>query len=144
MIEQTLVIVKPDAVTRGLTGEILSRFEKAGLRILGMKMMSLSEKDFEKFYAEHEGKPFFEGLTQYMSSGPIVPAVISGENAVARAREIMGATNPADAAEGTIRKDFGLELPKNTIHGSDSPTSATREISFFFNALELNDHTQNT
>ena len=140
MIEQTLVIVKPDAVTRGLTGEILARFEKAGLQILGMKMILISKQDAEKFYAEHQGKSFFEELTTFMSSSPIVPVAISGENAIARVREIMGATNPANAAEGTIRKDFAVSVTKNSVHGSDSPKSAAREIPFFFNILELSNH----
>lgn len=140
MIEQTLVIVKPDAVTRGLTGELLARFEKAGLQILGMKMVLISKQEAEKFYAEHQGKPFFEELTTFMSSSPIVPVAISGENAIARVRAIMGATNPADADEGTIRKDFAVNVTKNSVHGSDSPKSAAREIPFFFNALELSNH----
>ena len=142
MIEQTLVIVKPDAVTRGLTGEILARFEKAGLQILGMKMILISKQEAEKFYAEHQGKSFFEELTTFMSSSPIVPVAISGENAIARVREIMGATNPANADKGTIRKDFAVNVTKNSVHGSDSPKSAAREIPFFFNALELSNHTQ--
>ena len=140
MIEQTLVIIKPDAVTRGLTGEILARFEKAGLQILGMKMVLISKQEAEKFYAEHQGKPFFEELTTFMSSSPIVPVAISGENAIARVREIMGATNPANAADGTIRKDFAVSVTKNSVHGSDSPKSAAREIPFFFNVLELSNH----
>jgi len=141
MIEQTLLIVKPDAVTRGLTCEILARFEKAGLQILGMKMVLISKQEAEKFYAEHQGKSFFEELIDFMSSSPIVPVAISGENAIARVREIMGATNPANAAEGTIRKDFAVSVTKNSVHGSDSPKSAAREIPFFFNILELSNHT---
>ena len=140
MIEQTLVIVKPDAVTRGLTGEILASLEKAGLQILGMNMILISKQEAEKFYAEHQGKSFFEELTTFMSSSPIVPVAISGENAIARVREIMGATNPANAAEGTIRKDFAVSVTKNSVHGSDSPKSAAREIPFFFNVLELSNH----
>ncbi len=138
MQEKTLVMIKPDAVERGLACEILSRFEKAGLQILGMKMISISKHEAEQFYAEHKGKPFLEELTEFMSSAPIVPAVISGENAIAQAREIMGATNPKEAAEGTIRREYAVSLTKNSVHGSDSPTSAAREISFFFNALEIN------
>jgi nucleoside-diphosphate kinase len=137
MIEQTLVIVKPDAVKRGLTGEIFSRFEKAGLKMIGARMVTITNQDAQKFYAEHEGKSFFEPLTEFMSSSPIVPAVFSGENAVAQVREIIGATNPADAAEGTIRRDFALNGRENSVHGSDCRDSAAREISFFFNALEI-------
>ncbi len=137
MIERTLLIVKPDAVTRGKTGEILARFEKAGLQILGMKMVSISKEEAEGFYAVHQGKPFFDELTSFMSSAPIVPVMLSGENVIARVREIMGATNPAEAAEGTIRKDFALNLTQNSVHGSDSPETAAIEIPFFFNSLEI-------
>ena len=136
MIEQTLMIVKPDAVERGLISEILHRFEKEELQIVGMKMLIISQKDAERFYAEHEGKPFFEKLTTFMCSMPIVVTVLSGEQAIARVREIMGATNPAEAAEGTIRKDFALSITQNSVHGSDCANSAAREISFFFNRLE--------
>lgn len=137
MLERTLIIMKPDAVKRELVGEILRRFENAGLRVLAMKMVQVSKREAEKFYAEHTGKPFFEKLTTLLSSTPILPVVLSGENAVACVREIMGATNPANAAEGTIRRDFGLDVTQNSVHGSDSLASAAREIAFFFNALEI-------
>lgn len=137
MLERTLVIIKPDAVTRELIGEILSRFEKAGLRILAMKMIRLSKPLAEKFYAEHTGKPFFEKLTDMISSTPIIVMVLSGENAVVRVRKIMGATNPAHAEEGTIRHDLALDGTQNSVHGSDSSGSAAREIAFFFNSLEI-------
>ena len=137
MRERTLVMIKPDAVERGLIGEILSRFEQAGLLILGMRMVSLSKRDAERFYAEHRGKSFFKRLTTMMSSAPIVAFVVSGKGAINRVRDIMGATDPADAAEGTIRKDFALGVTKNSVHGSDCPASAAREIAFFFNAIEL-------
>lgn len=137
MLERTLIIIKPDAVKRELIGEILLRFENAGLHVLGLKMVQVSKQDAEKFYAEHTGKPFFEKLTTLLSSMPILPVVLSGENAVARVREIMGATNPAEAEEGTIRRDFALDVTQNSVHGSDSPASAAREIAFFFNALEI-------
>ena len=143
MIERTLVIIKPDAIVRGLIGEILARFEKAGLQILGMKMVSMTKKEAKKFYAKHNGKPFFEELTFMMSSSPVIPVVLSGENAIAHVREIMGATNPAEAAEGTIRRDFALNITQNSVHGSDSLTSATREIAFFFNTLEIREVCEN-
>ncbi len=137
MLERTLIIIKPDAIKRELIGEILLRFKNAGLHVLAMKLVQVSTRDAEKFYAEHSGKPFFEKLTTLLSSTPILPVVLSGENAVARVRKIMGATNPADAAEGSIRRDFGLDVTQNSVHGSDSLHSAAREIAFFFNALEI-------
>jgi len=137
MLEQTLIIIKPDAVKRELIGEILLRFENAGLHVLAMKMVQVSKREAEKFYAEHTGKPFFEKLTTLLSSMPIIPVVLSGENAIAHVRKIMGATNPADAEEGTIRHDLALDGTQNSVHGSDSPGSAVREIAFFFNTLEI-------
>lgn len=136
MIEQTLVLVKPDAVKRNLVGDILGRFEQKGLKIIALKMLQLGKNDAEGFYYVHEGRAFFDDLTSYMASGPIVAVVLSGDNAVAKVRKIMGATNPADADEGTIRKDLALSLQENSVHGSDSPESAAFEIAFFFNRLE--------
>ena len=135
-MEQTLTIIKPDAVQRNLTGQILTRLEAEGFVILGMKMVSLSKQDAERFYHVHRERPFFESLTTYMASGPIVPMVLQRENAIDTLRDLMGATNPAEAAEGTIRKAFALDIEKNSIHGSDSPESAATEIPFFFNQLE--------
>ncbi|GAK57311.1 nucleoside diphosphate kinase [Candidatus Vecturithrix granuli] len=137
MLERTLIIIKPDAIKRELIGEILLRFENAGLHVLAMKMVQVSKRDAEKFYAEHAGKSFFEKLTTLLSSTPIIPVVLSGENAIAHVRKIMGATNPVDAEEGTIRHDLALDGTQNSVHGSDSPDSAAREIAFFFNTLEI-------
>ena len=135
-MEQTLTIIKPDAVQRNLIGQILTRLEVEGFVILGMKMVSLSKPDAERFYHVHRERPFFESLTTYMASGPIVPMALQRENAIDTLRALMGATNPAEAAEGTIRKAFALDIEKNSIHGSDSPESAATEIPFFFNQLE--------
>ena len=140
-MEQTLTIIKPDAVQRNLIGQILTRLEVEGFVILGMKMVSLSKPDAERFYHVHRERPFFESLTTYMASGPIVPMVLRRENAIDTLRDLMGATNPAEAAEGTIRKAFALDIEKNSIHGSDSPESAATEIPFFFNQLEFCEHT---
>nr|WP_297055890.1 nucleoside-diphosphate kinase [Thermosulfurimonas sp.] len=136
-MERTLALVKPDGVSRNLIGEVLRFFEQAGLKIIAMKMLRLSKKEAQEFYNVHRDKPFYDSLTDYMSSGPIVALVLEGENAISRCREIMGATNPAEAAEGTIRKSLGLDKEKNTVHGSDSPESAAREIAFFFSEREL-------
>lgn len=136
-MERTLSIIKPDGVQRNLVGNIVGRFESAGLRIVGMKRLSLSKKEAEAFYAVHKERPFFDSLTSYMSSGPVVVMVLEGPNVIQRNREIMGATNPAQAAEGTIRKDYGLDVEKNTVHGSDAPETAAKEIAFFFSELEL-------
>ncbi len=138
-VERTLSIVKPDAVARNLIGEIYSRFEKGGLRIVAARMMRLSEEQAQGFYAEHDGKPFFEDLCTYMRSGPVVVQVLEGEDAIATNRRLMGATNPAEAAPGTIRADFAESIDANAVHGSDSPTSAEREIGFFFSAEEICD-----
>lgn len=137
MLERTFSIIKPDAVKRNLIGQILTRFEDAGLRVVASKMMHLSEKEAAGFYAEHEGKPFYEPLVAYMTSGPIVVQVLEGEGAIAKNREVMGVTDPEKAAEGTIRKDFALSMRENSAHGSDSPESAAREIGYFFSELEL-------
>ncbi len=136
-VERTLSMIKPDGVKRDVIGEVLSFFEKGGLKIVAMKMLHLTKKQAEEFYIVHKDKPFYDELTTYMSSGPIVALVLEGENAIARCREIMGATDPAEAAEGTIRKTFALSKGENTVHGSDSPESAAREIAFFFSELEI-------
>ncbi|MBD3304869.1 nucleoside-diphosphate kinase [candidate division KSB3 bacterium] len=137
MMERTLIIIKPDAIVRGHAGEILTRFEHAGFKILAMRMLTLTKRQARKFYAEHDGKPFFEKLTLMMSSSPIIAAVLAGDNAIAHARELMGATDPAEAAEGTIRKDYALDGTQNSVHGSDCLESAAREIPFFFPALDI-------
>ena len=136
-LEQTLSIIKPDGVKRNLVGEILGRFEQKGLRIVATRMLHLSKREAEGFYAVHRERPFFEELTTFMSSGPVVVSVLEGENAVTYHREIMGATNPAEAAEGTIRKDFAQSIGENTVHGSDSLENAAIEISYFFAQTEL-------
>ena len=136
-VERTLSIVKPDAVARNLIGEIYSRFEKGGLHIVAAKMLHLSEAQAQGFYAEHEGKPFFDDLCSYMRSGPVMVQVLEGEDAIATNRRLMGATNPAEAEPGTIRADFAESIDANAVHGSDSPTSAEREIGFFFTAEEI-------
>ena len=136
-LEQTLSIIKPDGVKRNLVGEILGRFEQKGLRIVATRMLHLSKREAEGFYAVHRERPFFEELTTFMSSGPVVVSVLEGENAVAYHREIMGATNPAEAAEGTIRKDFAQSIGENTVHGSDSLENAAIEIAYFFAQPEL-------
>ena len=136
-LEQTLSIIKPDGVKRNLVGEILGRFEQKGLRIVATRMLHLSKREAEGFYAVHRERPFFEELTTFMSSGPVVVSGLEGENAVAYHREIMGATNPAEAAEGTIRKDFAQSIGENTVHGSDSLENAAIEIAYFFAQTEL-------
>lgn len=134
---RTLALVKPDGVGRGLIGEVIRRWEKAGLKIAAMKMVRLSKAEAESFYQVHKGKGFYESLTTFMSSGPIVAVVLEGEDAIQKNREIMGATNPKDAAPGTIRKDFATEIEKNVVHGSDAPETARWEIGFFFSELEM-------
>ncbi|ROR01493.1 nucleoside-diphosphate kinase [Desulfosoma caldarium] len=136
-MERTLSIIKPDGVQRNLVGTIVGRFESEGFRIAGMKRLWLSKKEAEAFYAMHKDRPFFDSLTSYMSSGPVVVMVLEGPNAIQRNRDIMGDTNPAQAAEGTIRKEYGLDVEKNTVHGSDKPETAAKEIAFFFSELEL-------
>jgi nucleoside-diphosphate kinase len=131
-MERTFVMIKPDAVARGLVGRIVTRFEEVGLTLERMEYGVLPRETAEANYAEHQGKPFYAGLIDYVTSGPVVRMVLSGPGAVAIARKLIGATNPAEAAPGTIRGDFGLELDANVIHGSDSPASAEREISIFF------------
>ena len=137
MLERTFSIIKPDAVSRNLAGEILAMIQGANLKVVGMKMIHLTKAQAEGFYAVHRERPFFDSLTTYMCSGPVVCSVLEGENAIARYRELMGATNPANAAEGTIRKEYAVSLEANSVHGSDAPETAAFEIGYFFNALEL-------
>ena len=137
-MERTLSIIKPDGVEKKVVGEILSRFEKNGLNIVAMKRIKLTKSDAEGFYAVHRERPFFGSLTDFMSRGPIVVLVLEGENAIAKNRQIMGATNPEEADNGTIRKDFATNIEENTVHGSDAPETAEYEINYFFNALEIN------
>ena len=137
MPERTFVLLKPDAVQRGLVGRIVTRFEMRGLKLLGLKMMRVSRKLAESYYAEHRGKPFFDPLMTYITSGPVVAMVLEGEGAVAIVRKMMGKTNSAEAEPGTIRGDFALTIGRNVIHGSDSPESAAREIGLFFTPEEL-------
>lgn len=136
-VERTLSILKPDAVARNLIGEICSRFEREGLQVVAAKMLRLDQTAAAGFYAEHEGKPFFAALCTYMTSGPILVQVLEGEDAISANRRLMGATNPAEAAPGTIRADFAKTVDANAVHGSDSPASAQREIAYFFAATEL-------
>jgi nucleoside-diphosphate kinase len=135
--ERTLTIIKPDATRRNLTGRINARFEEAGLRIVAQKRIRLTREQSERFYAVHAKRAFYGDLCEYMVSGPVVAQVIEGENAIARTREIMGATNPANAAKGTIRADFGESIEANSVHGSDSPETAEFEIGFLFGAIEI-------
>jgi nucleoside-diphosphate kinase len=135
--ERTLSIIKPDATRRNLTGAINERFEKAGLRIVAQKRLWLSRGQAEQFYAVHKARPFFNDLCTFMSSGPVVAQVLEGDNAIQRNRDIMGATNPANAAPGTIRKDFAESIEANSVHGSDAAETAKQEIAFFFSGLEL-------
>jgi nucleoside-diphosphate kinase len=131
-IERTFSIIKPDAVAKNVIGEIVSRFEKNGLRIIAMRMLHLTREQAEGFYAVHRERPFFKDLVTFMTSGPVVVQVLEGENAIARNRELMGATNPQDAAPGTIRADFAKTVDENAVHGSDAPETAAQEIEFFF------------
>lgn len=137
MTERTLSIVKPDGVARGLIGEVVRRFESAGIRIVAMKMVHMTLAQAEGFYAVHRERPFFGSLTDFMSSGPAVVMVLEGDNVIAKNRELMGATNFKDAAEGTIRRDFATDIEKNVVHGSDAPETAAFEISYFFNSFEI-------
>ena len=136
-VERTLSIIKPDGVSQGVIGNILNRFEQAGLKIKAMKMVHLSVAEAEGFYAVHRGRPFFEELTVWMASGPVVITVLEGENAIAKNRDLMGATNPAEADAGTIRKDFAKSIGENTVHGSDAAETAATEINYFFAETEL-------
>ncbi len=136
-MERTLSIIKPDGVSRGLIGEVIKRLEAAGFRISAVKMVQLTQKDTEIFYAEHREKPFFQSLSDFMTSGPIVVMVLEGEDVIRRYRELMGATNFKEAAPGTIRADFATDIEKNVVHGSDSPERAEVEIRFFFSEREI-------
>lgn len=136
-VERTLSIIKPDATRRNLTGKINARFEEAGLRIVAQKRLQLTKEQAEKFYAVHAERSFFSDLCTFMTSGPVVVQVLEGEGAVLRNREIMGATNPANAAPGTIRADFAESVEANSVHGSDSPENAANEIAFFFSQIEI-------
>jgi nucleoside-diphosphate kinase len=131
-IERTFSIIKPDAVAKNVIGEIVSRFEKNGLRIVGMKMLHLTKEQAQQFYAVHKERPFYNDLVEFMTSGPVVVQVLEGDNAISKNRELMGATNPAEAAPGTIRADFAKTVDENAVHGSDAPETAAQEIEFFF------------
>ena len=141
-LERTFSIIKPDAVAKNVIGEIYSRFEGAGLQIIASKMLHLSKERAEGFYAEHSERPFFNDLVSFMTSGPVMVQVLEGENAVLANRELMGATNPVEALEGTIRSDYADSLDENAVHGSDATTSAAREISYFFSDDEISPRTR--
>jgi len=136
-IERTFAMVKPDGVRRGLVGDVVKRLETRGFRIVGMKLMRISRELARRHYGEHEGKPFFEGLVSFITSGPVVAMVIEGENAILEWRKMMGATDPKDAAPGTVRGDHALVIDENVVHGSDAPATAEREIQIFFEQSEL-------
>ena len=136
-LERTLSIVKPDGVSRNLIGEVYRRFEQAGLQIIAARMLQLSQREAEGFYAVHRERPFFKDLVKYMTSGPVVVQVLQGDDAIARNREIMGATDPKKAAKGTIRADLALSIEQNVVHGSDAPETAAQEIGYFFRTTEL-------
>jgi nucleoside-diphosphate kinase len=136
-VERTLSIIKPDATRRNITGAIVARFEEAGLRVVAQRRTQLTREQAEKFYEVHKERAFFDDLCSFMTSGPIVAQVLEGENAIAKNREVMGATNPANADEGTIRRDFGESVEANSVHGSDAPETAAEEIAFFFRATEI-------
>ncbi len=136
-MQRTLSIIKPDGVGRNLIGEVIKRFEGAGIRIAAMKMLHLSREEAKAFYAVHKERPFYDSLTEFMSSGPIVVMVLEGEDGIKKNRDLMGATNYKEAAPGTIRHDFATDIEKNVVHGSDGPETAATEIAFFFNRLEM-------
>ena len=140
MKERTLSIIKPDAVSRNLIGEVIKRIEALDLKIVAMKMIKMTKEQAKGFYKVHEERPFYESVTDFMSSGPSVVMVLEGENAIKRYRKLMGATNYEEAEEGTIRRDFATDIEKNVVHGSDSPETADFEINYFFNWLEIIDH----
>ena len=135
--QRTLSIIKPDATRRNITGKIVDRFEEAGLRVVAQRRVKLSREEAEQFYAVHKERPFYGSLCDFMTSGPILVQVLEGENAIEKNREVMGATNPAEAADGTIRKDFAESIEANSVHGSDAPETAAKEIAFFFSADEI-------
>ena len=137
MTQRTLSIIKPDAVQRNLQGAIMKMIQDSGLKIVSMKMLRLSKDEARSFYAVHQDRPFFDSLTDYMSSGPIVVSILEGENGIDKYREIMGATNPENAQEGTIRKAYALDIEKNSVHGSDAPETAQVEMSYFFSKMEM-------
>jgi len=136
-MEKTLSIIKPDGVSGGLIGEVIRRFEKNNIKIVGMKLLKMTKTEAEGFYMVHKERPFFDSLTDFMSSGPVVVMVLEGEDVIDKNRRLMGATNPQDADEGTIRKDFATEIEKNVVHGSDAPETASVEIAYFFNRFEI-------
>ncbi len=136
-IERTLSIIKPDGVEKGIIGRVISRFESQGLKPIALRMARLSQAEAEGFYAVHRARPFFQDLVKFMTSGPVVLMVLEGEDAVAKNREVMGATDPGKAAEGTIRKDFASDIEKNTVHGSDSPENAKVEVGYFFSEVDV-------
>ncbi len=136
-MERTLSIIKPDGVERGLIGEVIGRFEKNGIRVVAMKMIWMTKKQAMGFYAVHESRPFFESLTDFMSSGPVIVMVLEATDVIAKNRKLMGATNFREAEEGTIRRDFATDIEKNIVHGSDAPETAAFEIGYFFNAFEI-------
>ena len=138
-MERTLILVKPDGVQRGLIGSIIGRFERRGLKLLGMKFLQMSDELAARHYAVHQGKPFYDSLVAYIVSGPVVAMVWEGKNAVSAARQTMGVTNPAEAAPGTIRGDFGMQIGRNLVHGSDIPENAVNEVALFFSPEELVD-----
>jgi nucleoside-diphosphate kinase len=143
-MERTLILVKPDGVQRGLTGEIISRFERRGLKLAGMKFIQMSQELAEEHYGVHKERPFYKSLVEYITSGPIVAMVWEGNDAIAAARSTMGATNPVAANPGTIRGDFGMEIGRNLVHGSDSPENAVKEVNLFFDPSELVDWNRST
>ena len=143
-METTLVLLKPDAVQRGLVGEIVNRLEKTGMKLTGMKLMQVSQDLANEHYGEHVGKPFFDGLVSFITSGPIVAMALEGNGAVAIVRKTMGATNPADSPPGTVRGDYGIDIGRNLVHGSDSVESAKREVALFFDDSELIDYLRAT
>jgi nucleoside-diphosphate kinase len=138
-LERTLAIIKPDAVGRNLAGSVIARLQSEGFVVLGLKMIRLSQDDAKRFYAVHRERPFFDSLTAYMASGPIMPLLLQRDEAVKTLRDVMGATDPSQAAPGTLRQEFGVDVEKNSIHGSDSPASAAQEIPFFFSQLECHE-----
>src|SRR5210317_2131089 len=137
-VQRTISIIKPDAVAKNVIGDIYNRFEKAGLRVVAAKMVHLSEEEAEGFYAVHKERPFFGELVAFMTSGPVMIQVLEGDNAISKNRDIMGATNPKEAAAGTIRADFAESIDANAVHGSDAPETAAVEIAYFFSSIELN------
>lgn len=141
-MERTLIIIKPDGVQRGLIGEVLARFERRGLKLVGMKLMTIPRELAERHYSVHQGKPFYAGLVDYITSGPVVVGVLEGPRAISVTRATVGATNPAEAAPGTIRGDFGLEIGFNMIHASDAPDTAVHEVALFFQEIELASYTR--